>query len=162
MIVISDSVALIGLSAIGALDWLRQLYGIVIVPEAVFREVVIDGAGRAGANEVAAAGWIQRQSVQNQNAVPRLMNVIGLGEGESEAIILAQETGADLLLLDDSKARRFARQQHLTITGMVGIILAAKRSGLIQLVRPQLNALISAGIFIDSALYQQACQQAGE
>jgi hypothetical protein len=59
MIVISDSVALIGLSAIGALDLLNRLYGTVIVPDAVYQEVVVQGAGKPGAQAVAAASWIQ-------------------------------------------------------------------------------------------------------
>ena len=90
------------------------------------------------------------------------MNTIGLDEGESEAIILAGEINADLILLDDFKARRYARQQQLSITGMVGIVLAAKQKGLINLVRPQLDALIAVGVFIDSTLYNQACHIAGE
>jgi len=162
VIVISDSAALIGLAAIGALDWLRQLYGTVIVPEAVYREVVISGAGKPGAQTVAASAWIQRQAVKNRTAVGYLINTIGLDDGESEAIVLAGEINADLILLDDFKARRYARQQQFSITGMVGIVLAAKQKGIINLVRPQLDALIAAGIFIDSSLYNQACHIAGE
>lgn len=55
MIVVSDSTALIGLSAIGGLEWLRELYSIVIIPQAVYREVIIDGKGKAGSEEVAQA-----------------------------------------------------------------------------------------------------------
>lgn len=99
MIVVSDSTALIGLSAIGGLDWLRQIYTEVVIPQAVYREVVIDGAGKAGSQDVANAAWIQTQAIQNLNDKTFLMNVIGLDEGESEAIVLAQEIGADLVLL---------------------------------------------------------------
>lgn len=162
MIVVSDSTALIGLSAIGGLDWLRQLYTHVVIPQAVYREVVIDGAGKVSAQDVANASWIQMQTLQNYNDKAYLMNVIGLDEGESEAIVLAQEIGADLLLLDDSAARQYARQQQLKITGMVGVVLAAKQAGIISLARPQLDALLAVGIFIDAKLYQQACQSVGE
>ena len=162
MIVVSDSTVLIGLGAIGGLDWLKQLYELVIVPTAVYEEVTVAGAGKPGAQAVAAATWIQLRAVNNQHAVAQLINLVGLDEGESEAIILAQEISADLLLLDEAKARRYARQQHLTITGTLGIVLAAKETGLIARVRPQLDALFAAGIFLDSALYQTACQMAGE
>lgn len=162
MIVVSDSAALIGLAAIGALDWLRQLYGTVIIPEAVYQGVVISGAGKPGAQAVAASGWIQCQAVKNKIAVSHLMNIVGLDEGESEAIVLAAEIKADLILLDDAKARHYAQQQQFSITGMVGIVLAAKQKGLIHLARPQLDALIIAGVFIDSSLYQLALQLAGE
>jgi hypothetical protein len=162
MIVISDSVALIGLSAIGALDLLNRLYGTVIVPDAVYQEVVVQGAGKPGAQAVAAASWIQVMTVRNKPDVNQLMNVIKLDRGESEAIVLAQEIGADLILLDEDRARRYARQQQLSITGTAGVLLAAKQQGLIPLVRPLLDALIAAGIFIGSALYNRTCQLAGE
>jgi len=137
VIVISDSSALIGLSAIGALDLLHQIYGTVVVPEAVYREVVVDGAGKPGAKDVADATWIDVRTVKNPPSVTRLMNFIGLDHGESEAIVLAQEIGADLILLDDSKARRYALQQRLSITGMVGVLLAAKqKGGLLRLFAP--------------------------
>ena len=162
MIVVSDSTALIGLSAIGGLEWLRELYAIVIIPQAVYREVVIDGSGKAGSKEVASADWIQTRTIQNHNDKIYLMNVIGLDEGESEAIVLAGEIGADLLLLDDSDARKYARELQLTITGMVGVILAAKQIGIIASVRSQLDALISVGIFIDANLYREVCQRVSE
>ena len=162
MIVVSDSTALIGLSAINGLEWLRDIYSIVIIPQAVFREVVIDGSGRPGSKEVATASWIQTKSIQNQTEKNYLMNIIGLDEGESEAIILATEIGADLLLVDDSDARRYAKEQQLKITGMIGVILAAKQLGLITSVRSQLSALITFGIFIDAKLFQEVCQRAGE
>lgn len=162
MIVISDSSALIGLSAIGALDLLYQIYGTVVVPEAVYREVVVDGAGKPGAQAVATATWIDVQTVKNPSSVTYLTNSVGLDQGESEAIVLAQEIGADLILLDDFKARQYARQQRLSITGTVGVLLAAKQRGFTPLIRPHLDALIAAGIFIDSLLYSQALQIAGE
>ncbi len=162
MIVISDSVALIGLSAIGALDLLNRLYGTVIVPDAVYQEVVVQGAGKPGAQVVAGASWIQVMTVRNKSDVDQLVSVIRLDRGESEAIVLAQEIEADLILLDDDKARRYARQQQLSITGTVGVLLVAKQQGLIPLVRPLLDALIAAGIYVDSHLYQRARQLAGE
>lgn len=162
MIVVSDSTALIGLSAIGGLDWLRQIYTSVFIPQAVYQKVVIEGVGKVGSQDVANASWIQTQAIHNFDDKTFLMNVIGLDEGESEAIVLAQEIGADLLLLDDSAARKYARQQQLKITGMVGVLLAAKQTGIIPLVRPQLDALLAVGIFIDAKLYQQACQSVGE
>ena len=162
MIVVSDSTALIGRSAIGGLDWLRQIYTSVVIPQAVYREVVIDGAGKAGSQDVANASWIQTQAIQNLNDKTFLMSVVGLDEGESEALVLAQESGADLLLLDDAAARKYARQHQLKFTGMVGVVLAAKQTGIITLARPQLDALIAVGIFIDAKLYQQACQSVGE
>jgi predicted nucleic acid-binding protein len=64
--------------------------------------------------------------------------------------------------IDDAAARKYARQQQLKFTGMVGVVLAAKQTGIISLARPQLDALIAVGIFIDTKLYQQACRSVGE
>jgi predicted nucleic acid-binding protein len=162
VVVISDSVALIGLSSIGALDLLRQLYGTVIIPTAVYQEIVIAGAGKPGSQAIATANWIQQRAVRRKRFADRLQKLVGLGQGESEAIALAQEIKADLILLDDAKARRYALQQQLSFTGLVGVLLAAKQLGLFPFVRPYLNALIAAGIFIDPTLYRHALNLAGE
>jgi len=65
MSVVSNASPLINLAWIGKLDLLRRLYGELFIPEAVWHEVVIEGAGQPGANEVKAATWIKAQSVTN-------------------------------------------------------------------------------------------------
>ena len=107
MIVLSNATPLINLSAIGYLDLLRTLFGTLIIPEAVYQEVVVDGQGRPGATEVGNASWIMRQSVTDQRAVQQLMNGTRLKRGESEVIILATERQPDYLILDDLAARRY-------------------------------------------------------
>jgi predicted nucleic acid-binding protein len=62
--VVSDASALIDLARIGELDLLRRLYGELLIPEAVWQEVVIEGAGQPGAEEVRAASWIERAHVE--------------------------------------------------------------------------------------------------
>jgi predicted nucleic acid-binding protein len=94
---------LIGLSKIGQLDLLRQLFGQVLVSKSVYHEVVIRGANRPGASEVAAAAWIEVCEIKDQLALRTLKLTLGIGE--SEAIILASEKSADFLILDDWKAR---------------------------------------------------------
>jgi predicted nucleic acid-binding protein len=78
------------------------------IPEAVYEEVVIAGAGKAGASAIATVKWIVRHSVTNQTDVAMLIANNSLDIGESEAIVLAQELNADFILLDDRKARREA------------------------------------------------------
>jgi predicted nucleic acid-binding protein len=92
-IVIADSTCLIGLSKIGQLHILRQLFEKILIPSAVFHEVVVLGAGRYGAKEVENAEWIEIREVENQLAVQAFR--LTLGAGESEAIVLAQECAAD-------------------------------------------------------------------
>lgn len=160
MSVVSDATPLISLTAIGALDLLAQLFGTILIPQTVYHEVVIAGAGKPGAQAVANAAWIQTRVVRDRRAVKALMNNGGLDQGESEALVLAQELQATLLLLDDLAARQLAQQ--MPITGTLGVLLLAKRQGLIPLVRPYLDALLAAGSYLDQPLYQLVIQLAGE
>ena len=87
---------------------------------------------------------------------------IQIGAGESEAIALALELGNVFVLLDDKKARQIAKQLGLEIIGTIGLILRAKRKGLIEKVKPVLNELIMAGFRIKVNLYQEALRLANE
>lgn len=69
---------------------------------------------------------------------------LGLGAGESEAIVLASETSAARLILDDRKARRTAQQLGLPITGTLAVLLRAKQHGLIPNLRDVLDDLAAA------------------
>ncbi|MFN2456338.1 MAG: DUF3368 domain-containing protein, partial [Pyrinomonadaceae bacterium] len=102
---------LIGLAAIGLFDLFDALYGKIHIPEAVYQEVVVTGVGRPGSKEVQSAPWIIRHKVTDQQAVTQLL-AKGLDQGESEAIIAAQELNAELIILDDREARRYASAQR--------------------------------------------------
>jgi len=105
---------------------LREVFGRVIVPEAVWKEIVIDGRGRAGAEELQKAPWFEVIPVRkNLPAVPVLE--LTLDRGEAEAIALAQELDADILLMDERLGRDTAKQLGLTVTGIIGVLIAAKR-----------------------------------
>lgn len=111
MIVVSDSSALIALSAAGQFSLLRDLYGRVLIPSAVHREVGLDPDARFGAEEVAAADWVEVRHVSDVTLVTSLVQG-GIGRGESEAIVLAIEQRADILLIDDLRGRQ------LRVTGL--------------------------------------------
>lgn len=162
MTVISNATPLINLSVIGLLDLLHTLFGTIIIPEAVYQEVVVDGQGRPGAAEVSNASWIMRQAVTDQQAVQQLMNGTSLKRGESEVIILATELPPDYLILDDLAARRYARKNQLPMIGTVGVVLAAKAQHLIASVKQPLDALRAAGKYIHDDVYNEALRRAGE
>ncbi len=103
MIVVSNSSPLISLGAIGRLELLRSLYGTIFIREAVHLEVVVRGSGRPGAAEVQTVDWIMRSDVANLNVVTALQGK--LDYGEAEAIALALERQADLLLMDERLGR---------------------------------------------------------
>jgi len=161
MHVVSNSSPLINLARIGKLTILRELFGVLIVPDAVWQEVVVEGAGQPGADEVRAAEWIQRQAVMNTQLVQALQQ--DLDAGEAEAIALSLEMGADLLLMDENLGRQTARHLGLRYIGLIGALVMAKRRGLISAVKPHLDMLRDiAGFRVDAALYDHVLKDQSE
>lgn len=82
MRIVSNASPLINLARIGKLDLLRELYGKLLIPEAAWREVVVDGAGQPGADEVEGAVWIERRVAKNKQLVQALLQELDAGESE--------------------------------------------------------------------------------
>lgn len=160
MIVVANAGPLIALAQIGQFELLQKLYGQIRIPVAVQREVVASGGGRAGAEDVATSDWVSVVPVQD-HAVVRLLRE-RLDAGESEAVALALELQADLLLIDEARGRRVAETQGLNKTGVIGTLVAAKESGLVPAVTPLLDGLRARGFHMDERLYDTARQLAGE
>lgn len=161
MKVCSNASPLINLARIGQLELLRILYGRVTIPEAVWQEVVIEGAGQPGAGEVKASSWIAKQSVANIPLVHALRQE--LDSGESEAIVLALETEADLLLMDERIGRETALHLNVPCMGLIGVLLEAKHQGIIDAVKPHLYSLRNlAGFRISEALYARVLRDQKE
>lgn len=160
MIVVSDTSPITNLAAIGQLDLLRQLYHKVVIPEAVFRdELTVIGGQHPGAI-VSSLDWVEIQSTSDQLLVTALR--IELDDGEAEAIALAQQISADLLLIDERRGRIVAERFGLRVVGLIGILVQAKRQGLIQQLKPHLDLLIRSGFWISQELYNRVLQAAGE
>jgi len=162
--VISNSSPLINLAIIGRLSLLQVLYGKVLVPQAVWREVVEDAQGKRGAEDVERArteGWIEVVTVRDSPLLPLLRR--DLDDGEAEAIAWAIQEAADVILLDESDARDIAAFYALRKTGVVGILMRAKLQGHIASLREELEKLrTSAGFWIANELCQQALVAVGE
>lgn len=93
----------------------------------------------------------------------RPTGILRLDEGESESIALAVELEADLILLDEQDGRRLAQQQGLRLMGVVGVLLLAKQQGLIDAIRPFLDALRNeAGFWLGADVYRLALEKARE
>jgi uncharacterized protein len=163
-LVINDTSTLIHLAAIGKLALLRDLYQKITVPSAVWKEVVEGGKGRVGTVEIEAArqtGWIAIMPPTNELLIRLLKR--DLDEGESEVIALAIERQANLILLDETDARQIAERYSLPKTGVIGVLIRAKREGKIASLQAELDKLRSQGGFwIAEKLYQQALRAVGE
>lgn len=161
MIVVSDTSPIVNLAAVGQLDLLRKLYGSVVIPEFVRNEIVVAGKGQPGANEVATYDWIKSQRVENGAMVVSLE--LELDSGEAEAVVLAVELKAGLLLLDERKGRLVASRVGIQCIGLMGVLVDAKRNGLIPAVKPIVDKLIQeAGFWISRDLYNRVLQSVGE
>lgn len=161
MSIVSNASPLINLARIGKLDLLRQLYGELVIPEAVWHEVVVKGVGQPGVDEIKAASWIKTQQVANRQLVQALRQE--LDAGEAEAIALTIETKAELLLMDERLGRETARHLGLRYTGLIGVLIEAKHKGLISKIKPHLDALRDmAGFRVSDALYIRVLQDEGE
>ena len=161
MIVVSNTSPIFYLSTIGQLDLLRQLYDEIVIPTTVFNEIADVGNTDVSARVVPTLSWIKTQSVTNQAFVNTLK--AELDPGEAEAIALAIESKADRLLMDERLGRSAAMRVGLKVTGVLGILLAAKRNNLIQDVKPLLDALIEqVGFWVDEQLYAEVLQAVGE
>ena len=161
MIVISDTSPVINLAAAGQLDLLKKLYGKVIIAQAVYDEIVVTGAGQAGAKEVESANWIEVKEVANHTLIASLQ--LELDKGESESIALALESNADLLLLDERKGRAIASRLGLKFIGLLGVLVEAKQKGHISAVKPVVDDIIAkAGFWISQELYKRVLESAHE
>ncbi len=159
-IVVSNSSPLIHLSQIGRLSLLKEFFGELLIPPAVYREVVIEGRGRPGSEDVREASWIRVVEIRN-NHLKRILQFI-LDEGESEVIALALEANASLVLLDDREARIQAKRLGLQVTGTLGVLLRAKKLGLIKSLREELDKLKETGFRISKSLEKEILNAADE
>lgn len=158
--VVTDSGPLIALATVGQMDLLGKVFGTILVPDAVFREVAWYGARRPGADELGAATWAIRVDLE---VPPEALLAEDVGPGESEAIALAVQRRARLLLLDDRRARRIAEvAYHLRVKGIAGVLVAAKRRGLIASVESLLVHIRGNGYYIAQPIIDRAVREAGE
>ncbi len=161
MIIVSDTSPINNLAAINHLHLLNQLYGTVLIPNAVYQELTDPDFPVAGASEVQTLDWIQTRAVSDRTLTETLSNELDIGE--AEAIALAVELQADQVLIDERRGRLIANRLNLRYTGILGILVEAKSQGLIAKVKPLLDALIStAGFWIAEPLYNSVLELVNE
>lgn len=162
MIVIADSSALVALSICNVLDLLEPLFGEVKVPKAVFEELTIRNKPEAEPLRLFLADKVITTTLELSTELSTLKKSNGLGRGELEAIALYQQLDADLLLIDDARAKKVAYLNNIEVMGSLGVLLHAKHQGLIKEIKPLFNTLKMSNIFISDSLLEQLLKIAGE
>jgi len=160
MRVVCDSTVLIGLAKVNKLHILPGIFSEIYIPKAVYNEVVIDGKGKPGSEEIANANWIRRKAVKDEISVQMLARYID--RGEAEVLILGKEIETDWLVIDDDKARDAAFAANFKVIGLVGLLVVAKQLKLIHQVKPILDELKSKMFHIGNEIYEQGLKEAGE
>lgn len=158
--VVSNSSPIIHLAKIGKLELLKEYFQTITVPEAVYRECVLEGKVREEVEIIKNADWIKVMQVESKKIVRLLQSL--LDDGESEAIALSLEIGADLILLDDSDAREKARLYGLKITGTIGILLQAKIERKIDSLKETLDRLKESGFWLSNKLETRLLMEVDE
>ncbi len=152
MKVVVNATPVIALSLINQLELLNQLFDEVIIPDAVYQEIVLSGASKPGAIELKNASWIQVQSVTPSSTIEPLL--LGLDRGELEVILLAVSIKPDWVIIDEKLARRVAKVMGLSVKGTVGILLAGFHAGYLskQETLDSLQQLVNNGIRLSSKI----------
>lgn len=157
MRIVTDTSALLALCACDGLPLLDTLFQEVRVPQAVFLECTVPGKPSAEKLGAYLAGKVEEIDLSGF-----VIASSGLGRGELEAMALYKRWQADRLLMDDQRARKLAALNDVAVIGSLGVLLLAKSKGYIPNIRPSLDAIKRAGIFLGEGLFAEALRMAGE
>jgi predicted nucleic acid-binding protein len=149
--IVADASPLIALNDLGLLDRCAPLFASWLVPPAVAREI---------APTVRRPPWIAVRSPAAP--IDRRILSANLGRGETEAIALAVELGGHQVLVDERSGRRLAASLGLPVIGTVGLLVVAKRHGVLPTVRPSLETLRATGFFLADDVIRVVLRSAGE
>lgn len=160
MIIICDNSPLSALLAVGKLDLLMEIYGVVHIPEAVLEEINVLEKQGIDISTITQASWIQVHQVTQDFGIvfpPKFHR------GEIEAMLLALELKADWLIIDEHEGRKMATSLGINIVGLLGILIRAKQDGFIASLRDILDSLHTYSNFrLSKALVEKALQIVGE
>ena len=158
--VIVNSTPLIALAGIGCLDVLQKLYGKITIPRAVYTEINAKPDSECVKQLKLNADWILIDDISNVEA--KSYYKTQLHDGEVEVMILAKESSADLVIIDDNNAKKHAQYLGLSVTGTLGLLMKAKSVGYISELKPLLQKLVDNRIYISQALIDKCLRIVGE
>ena len=150
MIIVSDTSSISNLLQIGLADLLPTLYGEIIITPAVKRELYTLPDQE---KQIEQLNWIKIKTPKNQQMVATLLEELDLGEAES--IALAIEEQAKYLIIDEYKGRKIADLYGISIVGVIGVLIQAKKRGLISSVKMNIEKLTEIGFRLDKQLIEK-------
>lgn len=156
--IVSNTTPIISLLKIDKLNLLQKLYGEIIIPEEVYSEIE-KGKSKGYYVDLLKIEWIKIMKIEESEA---LSYFIDLDKGEAETIILANEINADLVIIDESLGRFYAKHANLTVTGTLGILLKAKKKGYLKEIKPLLSELQNKGIWMSDKIINEVVKLSGE
>jgi predicted nucleic acid-binding protein len=162
MLAVSDTSPISNLASIGRLNLLQAQFSEVRIPPAVAAELTShpDKAASA-AIDASLRQWVSIVTPQDTPLQRMLRRLVD--PGEAEAIALASDLCAAIVIIDELEGRILARQLGLSITGTLGILLRAKRNGQLPLIKPEIQALRDrARFFLSASLEAEVLSAAGE
>jgi predicted nucleic acid-binding protein len=157
---IVNTAPLIFLAKLRRLDLLRIGVDVVYVPTMVLHELRMVEDEAVSAVQSILGTWLIEKACTQPNLV--MLASQALDPGEAEVIALALELETQDIVLDDLDARRYARRSGLKPIGTLGLLLAAKRIGLITAIKPEVEALNKAGFYASQPLIAEILKEAGE
>ena len=156
--VVSNTTPIISLLKVGKLEILKELYQELFIPYEVYLEIEA-GKNKEYYTDLKKVEWIRVVKIQSEKS---LLFFLDLDKGEAEAIVLANEINADLIILDETLGRFHAKHIGLNVTGTIGVLLKAKETGIIDKIKPVLNELSQKGIWLSEKLIKQTLTKASE
>lgn len=157
--VVADASPLIILFKSGLINLLPQLFNEIVVTATVRQEVAAGGTADPAATGLARAAWAV--SIADP-VIPPVISAWDLDSGEATVLAQAQQMPGARALVDDRAARNCAKTLQIPVLGTVGVIVLAKRRGLIDSARNALAKIAGAGCWLSADLIQTTLEQAGE
>ena len=156
--VVLNTTPIISLLKLNRLELLQQLYSEIYIPVAVYHEIEA-GKAKGYYKDISKINWINIVEIQDKQAVKYFLD---LDSGEAEAIVLATELNADLIILDEKIGRFHAKHAELKVTGTIGILIKAKANGFIDELKPLLDELTQKDVWISEKLKSEILTKIGE
>ncbi len=151
---------MIALCHVGQLDVLKKIYGEILIPQAVYRELSEKKESICKKQVDDSLDWIHVEKIENQ--MTKNMFKTQLHDGEVEVMILAKEKNADIVIIDDANAKKHAKYLKLPVTGTIGVLIRAKKQGYIRELKPIIQEMIDKNIYISEKLMRLCLKQVNE